>query len=930
MSYSNCFGMFNSALEEDAQAAIAKFQNHSFQGRNIKLELGLKKENDPKKRKRERESLATQDSSVTAVKEADAKPKATLKIPSKPEAAVKSKEIVASEETEQESINRGRQVIVFGIPIDVNKRIFSRVLDKIVRKVSVEFITEDHSLSSSLLITYPAGKIVLLTANSRPDAQKIVERINADTIGSLGFGKFNFAEVSKKSEADDEADSDENAATEAFKTKNMLKQRLIARVHSEVAPVTHRKKKCRLIIRNLSFQAREEHILEKMKRFGPIVDIDLPIQVIEKPAKKRSKQGETSDADVNSTVRKIETHRGFAFITFLCEKDARAAVEQSAGEGKTPLKVCNREVAVDFCHSKDSYLKFGAAGSEEGETTEPTTTEQKEEANKTEAMEVEEDEENDNENDEDEEGDGSGDDEENDDFSDDDDDLEEDDGDSLEEDNGDSDDDEDEKSANVVDKDEYVSNAKNQKLIGGDVNEGRTLFLRNLAYDTKADDIKKALGRFGHIELALVVMDRATGMSKGSAFVKFADGSSVDRCLKECESTGIEINHKVVKINRAIDRDSAEKIKQGHRPGKDKRNLFLANEGLALDSSNANMNEYDREKRMRAQTDKKKKLQNPLFFVSHERLSLRNLSKYMKDHELRVMCLKATKAGMSKGLVTLEDMQNLQQAQGPELFENGVEGSSSSSSSTSSNGSTVALRSFNSYKLDDLRELPKFDGKKCVKSAKIMLDLDRAKKDNGAASGAPSRGYGFVEFTHHAYALACLRELNNNAAYEQHAQQTAVRNGVGKGKDGDKQARTRLIVDFSLENIKKVKVLKDRQARAQSRKLQQQAAAGGNIATTDEQKKKSKRRNNTQRKPKQAGLPAAVSTTTDVVSSDAAVESSQPEKVKESKKRGREETEETAVSPDKKVRFQNSAQANAAGANKKAFVKRDKSLKGKK
>jgi RNA recognition motif. (a.k.a. RRM, RBD, or RNP domain) len=32
-----------------------------------------------------------------------------------------------------------------------------------------------------------------------------------------------------------------------------------------------------------------------------------------------------------------------------------------------------------------------------------------------------------------------------------------------------------------------------------------------------------------------------------------------------------------------------------------------------------------------------------------------------------------------------------------------------------------------------------------------------------------SRGYGFVEFAHHAHALACLRELNNNPAYTKHS-----------------------------------------------------------------------------------------------------------------------------------------------------------------
>jgi hypothetical protein len=57
-----------------------------------------------------------------------------------------------------------------------------------------------------------------------------------------------------------------------------------------------------------------------------------------------------------------------------------------------------------------------------------------------------------------------------------------------------------------------------------------------------------------------------------------------------------------------------------------------------------------------------------------------------------------------------------------------------------------------------------------------------------------SRGYGFVEFAHHSHALACLRELNNSAnpAYSDLASSSS---GEGRG---------RLIVEFALENVRKV------------------------------------------------------------------------------------------------------------------------------
>lgn len=95
------------------------------------------------------------------------------------------------------------------------------------------------------------------------------------------------------------------------------------------------------------------------------------------------------------------------------------------------------------------------------------------------------------------------------------------------------------------------------------------------------------------------------------------------------------------------------------------------------------------------------------------------------------------------------------------------------------------------------------DGNKrtVIKSAKLMLDLDRTRKDSQTPQ---SRGFAFVEFTHHAYALACLRELNNNPEYEKIATE-----GSGHG-------RSRLIVEFTVENFRKVAMLKQREEKSKA------------------------------------------------------------------------------------------------------------------
>lgn len=140
------------------------------------------------------------------------------------------------------------------------------------------------------------------------------------------------------------------------------------------------------------------------------------------------------------------------------------------------------------------------------------------------------------------------------------------------------------------------------------------------------------------------------------------------------------------------------------------------------------------------------------------------------------MCLAAAKKGLEKKRATTKDMDALLTAQGVSSVERSQ---------------------------DKLRSLLAPLGKGSLRSAKVMLDMER--KRGGLAQ---SRGYGFVEFKEHAHALACLRELNNNAAYCSSAAGATSKTGL----------RPRLIVEFTLENMQKVMILKRREERAVKRK----------------------------------------------------------------------------------------------------------------
>jgi RNA recognition motif-containing protein len=157
--------------------------------------------------------------------------------------------------------------------------------------------------------------------------------------------------------------------------------------------------------------------------------------------------------------------------------------------------------------------------------------------------------------------------------------------------------------------------------------------------------------------------------------------------------------------------------------------------------------------------------------VSALRLSIRNLKKSVSDVELRTLCTGATIKGLKRNRATKTDLERLLAADAVPATENAL-------------------------------KLPNFGkgGKRQMPSCKVMLDLERVR------AGVPqSRGYGFVEFNNHVHALACLRELNQNTAYSSSASGAGI-------KEAKEDKRSTLIVEFSLENMRKVKILQDRVA----------------------------------------------------------------------------------------------------------------------
>lgn len=129
--------------------------------------------------------------------------------------------------------------------------------------------------------------------------------------------------------------------------------------------------------------------------------------------------------------------------------------------------------------------------------------------------------------------------------------------------------------------------------------EAYSIFVRNIPYDADEESLNEHFEVFGPVKYALPVVDKETGLSKGSAFVAFKEEDAYLDCLDNAPSntgsTSILIaddvspkyvyQGRILSITSAVDRQSANKLAErnalkrkevlGKAPAeKDKRNLF--------------------------------------------------------------------------------------------------------------------------------------------------------------------------------------------------------------------------------------------------------------------------------------------------------------------------------------------------------------------
>ena len=208
----------------------------------------------------------------------------------------------------------------------------------------------DFSTTNESPVAY---KPLLVTAPNPIDCKKILDTINSP--GNNGILHRKLQEYSEQNEDGAEgthSDSDEEGAAQSAGHNAVY----AARPVNLLTEPRLRKRKCRLILRNLSFQATESNIASRLLQFGPLTEVSIARVAVDRSVDSRRRR--KKDADGDAPLEPKLKSRGFAFVTFLCENDSKAAVENSGS-----LKICNREFALDFCTAKDKQATAeGQAG----------------------------------------------------------------------------------------------------------------------------------------------------------------------------------------------------------------------------------------------------------------------------------------------------------------------------------------------------------------------------------------------------------------------------------------------------------------------------------------------------------------------------------------------------------------------------------------
>ncbi|XP_076646791.1 RNA-binding protein 28 isoform X2 [Halictus rubicundus] len=419
-----------------------------------------------------------------------------------------------------------------------------------------------------------------------------------------------------KEDEEDEGDEEDNGDVQEEKQKKRElspmrepmqikteKEEPVKKEHRKLLKEKNKKKRARVVIRNLSFEATEEDLRQHFSQYGTIEDVNI------------LKRGDGKNV-------------GCAFLQFDLVQSAAKAIHYA---NLQPL--LNRPIVVDWAVPKN---KFGTNDTDNADETEVKVKVEEDDEVKV-KVEKESDTEDgpaadtvvkSNSNEE------LGSNREKEDESD-----KEDEEVNIELGREDKTNDEElyEDDKHVEEEEEKdIKEQKRPRYESHDVSEGKTIFFKNVPFSVKNEQLKKFVEQFGPVFYALVCIDPLTEYSKGTAFVKFRNVEDAEKCLAAGKE--LEIDDQIMEAQLAIDRNEIEnKANSKQMKQKDTRNLYLVKEGVIMAGSAAasGVSAADMAKRLQIEQWKSQILRNLNMFVSRVRLVIHNLPPSLDDAKFR-------------------------------------------------------------------------------------------------------------------------------------------------------------------------------------------------------------------------------------------------------------------------------------------------------
>jgi len=511
--------------------------------------------------------------------------------------------------------------------------------------------------------------------------------------------------------------------------------------------VRGRDARCKVIVRNLDMKLNEKEVETAFAEYGPVLNIF-----------SRDNQGKRL--------------KGFAFVQFACRLDAQKAITGLNGQ-----KLGDRVVAIDWALTKQEYQQ---------KTTE-TRQKEREAGMDKDDEEVEEED-------------------------DDDDDYD----DNFEE---------EEEKDEVEGKDAFSEIEREQPFAHENDGIGWTIFVRNILFETTEDELYDEFKTFGGVRYVRIVRG-PDGRSRGTGFVNFYRESAYESVLdaagevpqveakikkrkhiseQQIEDkvqrggSGIVVGGRSLLVSPALARNEAEQLVSEFQEKRrqDRRHLYLAREGVIKEGSDVDIPKGDLIKRNRSEKEKRTKLKSPLFFVNPVRLSVRNLFRGSADGSeeeptekgIAKIFADAARKGLETGFVDDEEGDmNLMPSGWPDQ----------------SNLGPVKVKTVKILREDigltksDFVEVERELSMSVAEKPSEDSSSSKNEKSKKKLQGR-SKGFAFVEFTEHVHALAALRMLNNNPAF------AFLASGGSKSMDVLKSKRSRLMVEFAVENSAKLR-----------------------------------------------------------------------------------------------------------------------------